>query len=231
MEFDSRKFSAVLAQYRDLNSRTTPEILRAKGVDLAFKIAKGFRGEAPARGSIRSTRLSALQAGSGVRIRKSVRDATNKMTIATTSDVASRKAGGFMEASKGKKGGTKKNARSWWQIAVTKELNLRESAIGFASVAAMFQGLAAIQANGVKRFADKFKRMISQARLRVSGPDAELVLEWGGGISPKSNQLAAVFNQPRFRSHIKAAFKAVQADMMIYIDRKLRENARKVGMG
>lgn len=226
IQSNARQFAAAFDQYMAATNRTPGEALTRQARNFAIALRKRLRILAPQKGTIRSEREAALKSGGGIAIRKAVRDYANKNTRATATSLSTRKATLFREVNR--KGNVKKNARTWWQLAVARELSMRERGIGFTSYSAAFRGLNKMTPQrGTQRaqVIDRYKRFLSAVGIKISSSGAGAVFSWGGNRS--SGSVAKVLQEGRGQEAVANALMDARNDMLVYVRRKLAQDAVK----
>lgn len=221
------EFNEALNAYQRHSRRTAAEVIAKKGSDLGFRLWKKLRELAPAKGAVRNERLAVLAAGGGIRVRPVARDYARKKTMATATMVRTRKEGFFREI--GRTGKLKRNGLSFWQLAVQRELNLRESGRGYLGFSGRFKSMSQelraqrYDFEAEQKIRDRYTRFISAVGFRSVGDGAAMTFKWGGN-NDASNDLARALQKPKARSKIGEALAEARADMMVYIARKMAEN-------
>lgn len=225
------EFNAALTRYAALSSIGAAEAVAKKGADFGFRLSRKLLALAPKKGSVRADRLAALEAGGGIRIRKAAKEYADKKTVASATNIRTRR--GTLYREKTKSGRVKSGARSWWQIVVTRELNLRESGRGFSAFSARYKSLS--QQLAADRFGeqrrkiiDRYSRFLSEVGFKRDKDASTLTFRWGGNES--SGKLAASLQKPRQQAAIADALDESRADMMAYILRKQTQAARTLAI-
>jgi hypothetical protein len=226
IQSNARQFAAAFERYMAVTNQVPGQALTRQARNFALALRKRLRFLAPQKGSIRSERETALKSGGGLNIRKAVRDYADKNTRATATNLKTRRATLFREVNR--KGNVKKDARNWWQLAVARELAMRERGIGFTSYSAAFRGLSKMAPQpGTQRtqVVDRYKRFLSAAGIKISSSGAGAVFSWGGNRS--SGSVAKVLQEGKGQEAVANALLDARNDMMVYVRRKLLENAAK----
>lgn len=222
--------NSKLATYAYLARKSPDEVLLRVGEKLGFEWYKQLRKNAPEKGSIRSQNEAEMHQGRGIKLSKASRKFADKHSVATQSKLSTRKASGFMEVNK--RGNLKRNGANWYQLAVKRELNLRESGRVFTAFAARYQNLkrkiAGTSRHRIANYFDRTRRFIAEAGIDITDDGGVMQFSWGGG--PSSDKAAAALKVPKNRQALKGALSAVANDMQVYIDRKLTESKRKAGL-
>ena len=82
------KLNRAAALYLRASRKTPAEVVKKLGVDLGYKLTAELKALAPAKGSVRQSRLAALKAGGGLLVRAAAREFADKHTVATAMKVA-----------------------------------------------------------------------------------------------------------------------------------------------
>ncbi|TXH52218.1 MAG: hypothetical protein E6Q97_16595 [Desulfurellales bacterium] len=211
--------NSSIVQYVALSRLTPSEALARKSADLATAMSRRLRGLAPAKGAVRRERLSALKSGRGLRIRDAVRTRVMAKYGAAV-DIRTRR--GVYNRSLPKARGKRLSLQA---LMVKAELGLRESGRGFLGFSGRFKGIRSISSARSLRYSDKFRRFLTDAGLTESGDGATLTL-WEN-VAPAA---LAGLSKAKAQAAIQQSLREVNADMRVYIDRKLAENAAKAGL-
>jgi len=219
------EFNRTLAQYIGLTKLTPPEALLKQGTKLGYALSKRFGEMKPAKGEIRAARRRDMAAGMGLNVREAARAYAFRKSMGTAQNLKTRGKMLFME--KTKRGHLKKNGRTWWQLAVDRELGIRESGRGYISFAARMGSLERALKDGritEKKQIDRVKREIGRVGLRSAANDSVLTFTFS------DENIVEGINRPKGRAAVAASLSDVRADMLVFIQRKLAENAKKSGM-
>lgn len=220
------EFNETLEAYVRHSRRSAAEVIARKGADLGFRLWRKLRELAPDKGAIRTERLAVLASGGGIRVRPAARAYAKKKTISTGTNIKTRQAAIFFEV--GRTGKVKSKALSFWQLAVQREIAIRESGRGYLGYSAHFKSMASqlkasrFDQNADQMIRDRYTRFISAAGFRPSPDGAALTFKWGGN-NEASNGLARAMQKPKARTKIGEALAEARADMMVYITRKMAE--------
>jgi hypothetical protein len=232
---DLQAFNETLAEYLKHTRSNFRDAVVKKSSDFAFRVRKGLAPLKPEKGAIRTERLEALRAGEGIRLSGTARKYAQKFTIATRSSLKTRMAGGYME--RARNGKLKRNGRNWWQVAVDREISLRESGRGYLALSWRFTSLFSQLRAAGGRFGDEHKQQQVDDRLRrflaglgfdVTDDGAQVTFSWGGNRT--SGEIAALLKEPRQQAIISTALREARADMLTYIRRKQAEAAAKTNL-
>lgn len=218
------QFTATLARYAKVSKLTPQEVLAKQGYKFGFDLRAQLAKLKPAKGSVRESRLAAIKAGGGIKVREGAREFARKKTIATASDLRTKKDALFMERTKA--GNVKRNGRSFWQIAIDRELSIRESGRGYLSLAGrMRYSDKAIIAGSTYRIVDRITREVGRAGMKISQDGATLVFDYSNpniveGLNRQAAQVA-----------VDLALKDTIADILKYVlPRELKAAQRKAGL-
>lgn len=218
------EFNRALAQYMAVTRRTVPEVLLKQGTKLGFALSRRFGALKPAKGEVRTARRAELAAGAGITVRKAARDFAYRKSMATASNLRTRGRALWME--KTRRGRVKRNARTWWQIAVDRELSIRESGRGYLGFAARMGNLtrALESGSGEKVQFDRMRREIGRVGLKSAASASALVFHFDNAA------IVEGISRPRGRAAVAGALEEVRVDMLAYVSRKIAENAKATGM-
>lgn len=227
VETNLTEFNQALEAYGRHARLTAADVVARKGADLGFRLYKKLRELTPEKGTIRSERLAALASGGGIKVRPEAVAYAKKKTISTATNIKTRQSFRFFEV--GRTGKVKSGGLSFWQLAVKRELNIRESGRGYLGYSARFKSFAAeLKANKFDAYRqqlirDRYLRFISAVGFKSDPDSVSLTFKWGGN-NKASDGLAVAMQKPRARSKIAEALAEARADMMVYIQRKMSEN-------
>lgn len=215
----------AIADYVEASSKAPEVAVRKHGKEFSKDLRDELKRFMPAKGSVRTARLAALKAGEGLRVRAAVRAYVNKNTMATATDVRTRKATRFMQITR--TGKVKRNGLSWWELAVQRELNLRERGRGYLSYSSAFRkvidnlGAGSEQQTGY--VVNRYNRGVSKAKLTNKPYETSVAFNWGE--TKASAGPATVLNQPRGQAAIGRALASARENIVEYMNRKNRQNA------
>jgi len=217
------QFNATLGRYAQLSRLTPPEVLAKQGSKLSFALRAKLSKLKPEKGAVREARKAAMAAGAGIKVRPGALAFAKKKTMATASNLSTRKEGLFMERTKS--GNLKRNGRSFWQIAVDRELSIRESGRGYLSLAGRMRYVdKALIMGSTFRIVDRIRREVGRAGMTVSPDGATLKFDYD------NPNIFEGLSRTKGKEAIDSAVKETNADMLLYVNRKLAENARKAGL-
>lgn len=185
------------------------------------------RGLMPAKGAVRAERLEAFKAGEGIRVGRAAREFATSKTMASATNIRTRKGANFFE--KTKSGKFKKNGRGWWQIAVDRELTLRESGRGFLAHSQRFSFYDSGERVAIKRIQRNLSRYgpnLGEFSISATTASGTASFKWGG-FSELSNEAVKAMGRTKGQAAIARAISATTENMIPYIERKLGEDAVK----
>lgn len=213
-----------LRAYQELSGKTWEEVLSKQGGKLGFLLFQRLRGLAPAKGQVRAERLAALRHGEGIRVRQNARDWATNRTISTASSLRTRRGIQFRERTKA--GGLKRNGRSWWQIAVAREIAIRESGRGFVAVSGRYPRTLGREQAAVSRYGPE----LSRAGLIVTGQKGRAEFVWDPGTGHLAASAVHGLERPRGKAALALAVRDLSRDIDVYITRKTEERIGKAGL-
>lgn len=217
------QFNATLGRYASFMRRTPEEVVAHRGVELRFTLRNELKKLRPAKGSVREERKAAMAGGAGIKVRPGAIEFAKKKTLATASNLSTRKEGLFME--KTKAGNVKRGGRSFWEIAVTAELNIREKGAGYLSIAPSMRANKEGLASGrTFRATDRITREVGRVGMSKNEGGASLTFDFA------NPNIAEGLSRPKGKAAIDQSLAIENADMLLYVNRKLAENARKAGL-
>lgn len=221
MIFTLPELTAALNRYAGFRGMAMADVLLRQGGNLAFHLAQKLRALAPAKGSIRSARLSDLKSGVGVKVRQKVYEAVFKKhkIVGAFGSYKFRKARKLV----GVKGlyknqfsktktvkGKKLNAQA---LAVQAELNIRERGRGFLSVSSKFPRKLPRSAVTTSKFSDQ---TLAESNLSLEAHGGTLRIAWTGGTD--QGELAAIGLTKAGQKAIEAALRETSSDINNFID-------------
>lgn len=222
------EFNAAMTRWARMPRHTMPMALVKQGTKLSFAIGRRLRVYTKKRNAIRDYMIRFMESGGGIKVRASARQFADKKTVATATNIRTRKGMRFMQASQSKKASMKgmpeHRALNWWQVAVKRELAIRESARGFRAFGAMIQGIAKLgltASNSVKHVG-RAKQLLATANLFVGGDNSRLRLEWGGEQSAFGESMQT----PEGLRAVADGLADATKDMAVYFERKIQESLR-----
>lgn len=220
-------FNAALREYVEVYGRDTRTAVASRSARFSFHLSRRLKSRVPDKGSIRAEGEARLKAGKGIRIRARAIRYARERTVATQSDVRSRRAGAFMETNRS--GNLKKEGRTFQQIAVARELNIRESGRGILARGTSFPGLASkfrgdqFSERPVNRL-NRYGRRLARSTYRGSKDGASVTFAWGD--EEASDNVAKALTSGKISPEIDTALKLTRDDMLEYIARKRKGGAK-----
>lgn len=217
------EFNKDLVEYAKLARKTPQETLAKQGAKLGFFLRARLAALKPEKGATKNERLAALKRGEGIKVREGAIEYAKKKTVATAVNIRTRKDALFVE--KTKRGNVKKGGRTFWQIAVDRELAIRESGRGYLSLSGRMRWVdAAIIAGSEYRVLDRISREVGNAGMKVSEDGATLRLDY------RNPWIVEGMERSKGKQAIAQAIADARADIRVYLNRKLEENKRKAGL-
>lgn len=225
IQSNAQEVGAAFRRYMEVTSLTPPEAVVKQAFEFSRFLNKRLRTLAPVKGSIRAERLAALKSGGGIKIRAAV-----LQRLMERRGVSQRiKGRGYVMGKNlrttARVGGKRLNFNA---LAVRAELNLREQGRGFVAHSSNFRQLAKMRAQkGTQRqqVIDRYRRFLSSVGVTVNPTNPRAVFSWGGNQS--SGDVAKVLSQGRGQESVAGALADARDNMMVYVRRKLAENAAK----
>lgn len=220
-----REFSAAFREYIKVTSLTPADAVLKQAQEFSLALRGRLRQIAPIKGAVRAERLAALQAGEGVKVRQAV-----LRRLMERRGVSQRIKGRGYVMGKNLRTTAKVSGKrlNFTALAVRAELNLREQGRGFVAHSTNFRQLAKIRAErGTQRqqVLDRYRRFLSSVGVTVNPTNPRAVFSWGGNQS--SGDVAKVLSQGRGQESVAGALADARNNMMVYVRRKLAENAAK----
>jgi len=220
-------FNAALREYAQVYGRDTRTAVASRAARFSFHLSKRMKSRSPGKGTVRAEGEARLKAGKGIRIRARAIRYARERTVATQTDVRSRRAGAFMETNR--KGALKKEGRTFQQIAVARELNIRESGRGILARGTSFPGLS--QKFKADQFGERpvnrlnrYGRRLAQSTYSGTKDGAAVTFAWGDDEA--SQKLASALTSGKISPEIDKALKLTRDDMLEYIARKRKGGAK-----
>lgn len=216
-DLEALKRSCIL--YGQLSGKTESAVLTKQAPKLAWNIWRGLRELRPAKGSIRAERLAALARGGGIKIRDSVMEAVTGSKATQTA--------------KGKKTFGKANL-NLRQLAIKRELSVRESGVGFLAYATprpQRQTLEAEQQVYERDVESRYHFALSQfsVHARESAETKFAQLRWLDVKAGQAQNATEGLNTSRAQQIIIEAIAETEQDINDYILRKQFEDVEKAG--
>lgn len=218
------QLNAVLVRYAAVSRLTPQEVVAKQGIKLGHFLRAELAKLKPAKGSVREARLAAIKSGAGIKVREGAREFARKKTVATASDIRTKKDALFMESTK--RGNVKRNGRTFWQIAVDRELNIRESGRGYLSLAGrMRYADKAIISGSTYRIVDRITRELGRAWMTVTDDGSALKFSYD------NPNIFEGLDRVKGKSAIQAAMKETELDILKYVlPRELKAAQKKAGL-
>lgn len=199
--------------------------------ELGRNLVMESKGLMPAKGAIRAERLEAFKRGEGIRVSATARKYADSKTMSTASNIRTKKAAAFVE--KTSRGKLKKDGRNWWQIAVERELTLRESGRGFVAHSQRMPLFLPAEANRyrtLQRRLSKYGPQLGEFSLKANadtqGETGKAEFTWGG-FSELSNEAVKAMGRTRGQASIARAIEATVDNIVPYLELKIGEDAAK----
>lgn len=216
-------FNRALVEYAKLKRDEPADVLAKQGTKLTFYLRASLAALKPEKGRTRAERLAALQAGQGIKVRPGALAWAKKRSMATATNLRTRQESLFVERTRA--GNVKRNGRSFWQLAIYRELGIRESGRGYLSLAGRMRWVKEALIRGSEyRVVDRVYREVGRAGLKVNTDGATLKLDYS------NPNIAEGLERPNGKKAVAKALDQTRADIMVYVRRKLDENARKAGL-
>lgn len=228
VEHNLNAFNARLAQYQAVSGKTSQEVLLKQGNKLGYELAYRLRALAPAKGSVREERLAALARGGGLRLRQSIRESAAPGLNGAYSRLSDRKM--VTKNSKGKERvikwalGEDGKLLSWYQLAIRKELALRESGRGYTGLAGRLR-TDNLASGGTNTLKGRYSQELAKVGLSGPADAATLTFTWGGFA--QNSELGDSLKQPRARQALAEALAAVTKDMGVYLAKRHVEKLKE----
>lgn len=224
VEAQVNALNAKLREYQAASGKTWEDVLQKQGGKLGFLLFERLRGIAPRKGEVRAERLAALRHGEGIRVRQSARDFATRHTLATASKERSRKASLLRE--KGRSGKLKAGGRNWWQIAVAREIAIRESGRGFIAQSGHYPRSLGNEVVAASRFGP----VLSRAGIQVAGSRGRAQFIWDPAEGELAAKAVAGLSKPKGRAMVALALRDLLEDIDVYVIRKQEERIGNAGL-
>ena len=228
--YDLDRLSEAMRKYGKLSGKTEAEVVEKQSGKLAWNIYQGLRTIMPAKGSIRAERLASLKAGGGIYVRQSVYDEVASQ-YGVTVEGKFRKRGNHVigdiyepDTFTGTRRGLNVQA-----LAVKKEIGLRESGRGFSAWSTPRPGqgyanVAAMESSSEVATLSRYGYTLSLFHIETA-PNLEhkyAELRWVDNQAGTGG--AAVMSKPKQMAILDKAIQETVADIMVYVERKQRED-------
>jgi hypothetical protein len=102
---------------------------------------------------------------------------------------------------------------------VKRELSTREKGRGFLSLSARYPKVLT-QLDAAR---SKFGPELSQERITTTGADSSLAFSWDESRGKLEGEAASALQKARASAVVAAALRDAAADILLYVDRKVRE--------
>jgi hypothetical protein len=220
IESNLAQVNKAIQDYALLSGKTVEEALKKQAVKLGFLLKQELRAIAPAKGSIRAQLLERLASGLGVKVSPQVLKKVYQSNRAKSSLSTRQTVFGKGKKSKASvvRGGSRLNL---WSMAVKAEIARRESARGFLSVSARYQGLTATL-EGQATAESRYGPVLSTAGFQVSPGGGSFEFQWGQS-SDLSESASEGLSKAKGDAAINRALVNTAEDIEVYIERKLEE--------
>jgi hypothetical protein len=203
--------NSLLLEYQRFSGKTVDEILAHQGGQLGWDLWTELKAIAPAKGAIRAEVLARLNSGRGIKVRQSIRDATEQAMLEYWVKRLGYK--------KGKRKIRKDAKRLNFQNELARrEIGRRESGRLFLSVSAAYPKVLPRDAKSISRFST----LLSSAQIRTSKEGGYARFSWDGR-SQQGREVAEALRGPRGRAAIQRAIGAREVDIMKYVRGKQRD--------
>jgi hypothetical protein len=239
-ELLDRMHGALTEMVRVTQKDHGPSLVK-QGSEFTRDLSAAARLVTPVRGSIRSARLAALDAGGGIKIRPSVRaSVAAKYKVATVR--ATTRGGRLIRSQSGPRfarGGkrlkltktiTSKGKRLNLQaLMVKRELALREQGRGYTAFGARLKPIDTLAPTGgatVDLFG-RYHNALSDATLTLGADSSDVTLRFGGIGSGVRAELGDSLATPQGQTLVALAIERRTADMGVYIARQYAKGAAK----
>lgn len=219
-----QQLNATLVRYAAISKLTPAEVLAKQGLKLGRFLRGNLAKLKPEKGSIRASRIAAINAGGGVKVRASARKFARARTIATASNLRTKEDALFMERTKA--GNVKRNGRTFWQIAVARELSIRESGRGYLSLAGQMRYVdKAIISGSTFRVVNRINKEVGRAGMSITADGAALKFTYD------NPDITEGLDRTKSKAAITTAMAETQADILKYVlPRELKAAQKKAGL-
>lgn len=235
IESNLAELSAKLGTYARLRKVTAVEAVQHQSRRFSFFLADELKKTSPEKGSVRSEALAWMKGRSkGVFVRESIqKSVAAKYSAVTIAGIGRKKKDGtrygrsWMRTKKTvggidifgkKKSSVGKKKLNLQALMVKRELNMRESGVGFMSFASRLRGIDTVSPGDARFWAGKFGQKTADAKLAITGDgdEATMKIVLGGSRSKLGDALL----KPAGQSAIARALAETTANMQVYIERK-----------
>lgn len=215
--------------YWSVSQKNEAEVITKQSRELDFDIRRSLRSIAPMKGSIRSEQLAEMRStrGRGLKVRQAALESVARkynLVLKAEKVVNGKPHFGSRVASWSEKQsvmikGKRLNLR---QLAVMRELNIRESGIYFLAVSTP----RASDVEGVSETDSRYGQLLSEFELNTSAEDKYAILRWVGGRGTALQGLS----QPKQLEVINEAIQYRIDDMMEYVKKKTGLSIKEAGL-
>jgi hypothetical protein len=204
------EFGHTFERYASLWKGDRKEALQRASKNFAFILWTKLRQAVEPKGAITTERVTALKAGSGLKISARARELVARR-YGVSQSIAKRN----MISNKG--------SGELGSAMVAQELRLREGHRMFTASAARFKGDLKSRTFSISR-----GKHVGSAKPVSGGPESDrFEFEWGSSVAKWSGVAAVGLNKETRRRYFGPALRETRADMLRYIDRKKDEFARR----
>lgn len=237
VNYNLDRFAAACRLYGQYSDKTEAEIVAKQSGELSWNVSGELRKLAPARGSVRSSRLEALKAGQGVKVRDAVyNEIAEKYNVQfgvmhrrdNSAEARRLRKLGFdspaLAVEEVKRGGKYLNFQA---LAVERELAIRESARGFSGYAAPKPASRAPEAvSQTSDIESRYGFTLSDYDLNISSEHKFAMLRWLGSRGGYESAVEGL-SKPKQQTALSNAVRASIANIEVYVNNKMKEAAAK----
>ena len=234
--YNMDKLRESLVLYGKLTKLSEGEIVVKQAGKLAWNIYNGLRKLRPVKGSIRAERIAAMAAGGGIKIRASVyKEIASKYNLSQS--VATR-GNSIVKPSRSKRVGRVVQAgasieirgkkMNFQALAAQRELSIRETGIGFSafsvprpSTRSYAQAVHDMEYN--RLIDSRYGFLLSSYGVKVGDKGSVAELKWLGEKSQSYKSAVEGLSKPNQMAVLNEAIKETEADVMVYVNRKMNE--------
>lgn len=229
LTYSIQRLQQAAKLYWSVSQKSDAEVVVKQSKELAFDIRRSLRNLAPTKGSIRSEQLSAMRnsRGRGLHVRQAaIQSVAEKYGIAlkATGVKDGKPVFGSQAASWAEKKGARIKGKhlNLRQLAVARELNIRESGIGFLSISTPRTS----ELDGTVETGSRYGHELSEFFLDTSVEDKYSLLRWVGGKGTALQGLAL----PRQQEVLNEAIQYRIDDMIKYVKNKTGIDIKEAGL-
>jgi hypothetical protein len=235
LKFELERLAESMRKYGQVSTKTEAEIVSKQSTKLSYNVASELRKIAPKKGQVLAERLAALKTGSGVRVRPAVlADVAGRYQAQSSvktgkvwlAEKKGRKVASFATGILSPDGsGIRLNLQA---LAVKRELQIRESARGFSGFAVPRPQNRSGATSDVQRdIESRYGFTLSEFSMFLSAEKKYAVMRWFGARSNLYESAVEGLSKPKQQAVVTEAVKSTTADIMEYVDRKLKEDIKK----